>query len=216
MMKCFPFLSGIQRSIKAKVPSRLFSSKLLLLNRFSYFEIAFVSQIYKKSRYGQLIRFSSSSSSHHHHPTSSHSPHNDLALEDERVFHDVADTTLEELSDLVSQIELSLDDVDYSLSQGVLNINLGSVYQNKTWVINKQTPNRQIWWSSPISGPRRFEYMSEKEKNSVEEEKNEKEISSEQQQQEESSKWLYTKDRTTTLKDLFKEEIQQVTGISLL
>jgi frataxin len=215
MMKCFPFLSGIQRSIKTKVPSRLFSSKLLLLNRFSYFEIAFVSQIYKKSRDSQLIRFSSSS----HHPTSSHSPHNDLALEDERVFHDIADTTLEELSDLVSQIESSLDDVDYSLSQGVLNINLGSVYQNKTWVINKQTPNRQIWWSSPISGPRRFEYKSEKEKNSVEEEKKEtkeKEISSEQQQQEESSKWFYTKDRKTTLKDLFKEEIQQVTGISLL
>lgn len=27
-----------------------------------------------------------------------------------------------------------------------------------TWVLNKQTPNRQIWWSSPLSGPLRFEY----------------------------------------------------------
>ena len=37
---------------------------------------------------------------------------------------------------------------------GVLTINLGT---KGCWVINKQTPNRQIWWSSPISGPRRYE-----------------------------------------------------------
>mmetsp|Transcript_32362 Transcript_32362/g.74530 ORF Transcript_32362/g.74530 Transcript_32362/m.74530 type:complete len:80 (+) Transcript_32362:40-279(+) len=28
----------------------------------------------------------------------------------------------------------------------------------KSWVFNKQAPNRQIWWSSPISGPKRYEY----------------------------------------------------------
>ncbi|TNV79186.1 hypothetical protein FGO68_gene10175 [Halteria grandinella] len=27
----------------------------------------------------------------------------------------------------------------------------------KYYVLNKQTPNRQIWLSSPISGPSRFE-----------------------------------------------------------
>lgn len=27
-----------------------------------------------------------------------------------------------------------------------------------TYVINKQTPNRQIWLSSPISGPKRYDY----------------------------------------------------------
>eukprot|EP00560_Eucampia_antarctica_P008689 CAMPEP_0197826248 /NCGR_PEP_ID=MMETSP1437-20131217/3228_1 /TAXON_ID=49252 ORGANISM="Eucampia antarctica, Strain CCMP1452" /NCGR_SAMPLE_ID=MMETSP1437 /ASSEMBLY_ACC=CAM_ASM_001096 /LENGTH=91 /DNA_ID=CAMNT_0043426601 /DNA_START=462 /DNA_END=737 /DNA_ORIENTATION=- len=31
------------------------------------------------------------------------------------------------------------------------------------WVMNKQTPNRQIWWSSPISGPRRYEWDEEEE-----------------------------------------------------
>ena len=25
-----------------------------------------------------------------------------------------------------------------------------------TQVLNKQGPNRQIWWSSPVSGPKRF------------------------------------------------------------
>ncbi|PWA02800.1 hypothetical protein BB558_001052 [Smittium angustum] len=41
---------------------------------------------------------------------------------------------------------------------GVLNINLGP---NKVYVLNQQPPNRQIWLSSPISGPKRFEYDSE-------------------------------------------------------
>ncbi len=31
----------------------------------------------------------------------------------------------------------------------------------KYYVLNKQTPNRQIWLSSPISGPSRFEYRED-------------------------------------------------------
>lgn len=44
------------------------------------------------------------------------------------------------------------DDLDADLSQGVLSINLGS----GTYVLNTQTPNRQIWLSSPVSGPWRY------------------------------------------------------------
>ena len=33
-----------------------------------------------------------------------------------------------------------------------------------TWVINKQTPNQQVWWSSPLSGPRRYEYDEKRER----------------------------------------------------
>lgn len=29
---------------------------------------------------------------------------------------------------------------------------------NGTYVINKQPPNKQIWLSSPISGPKRYDY----------------------------------------------------------
>jgi frataxin len=36
-----------------------------------------------------------------------------------------------------------------------LTINLG---KTGCWVLNRQSPNRQIWWSSPISGPRRYEF----------------------------------------------------------
>jgi frataxin len=39
--------------------------------------------------------------------------------------------------------------------QGVLTVKLG---QHGTYVINKQTPNRQIWLSSPVSGPFRYDH----------------------------------------------------------
>lgn len=28
-----------------------------------------------------------------------------------------------------------------------------------TYVINKQAPNKQIWLSSPVSGPKRYDYI---------------------------------------------------------
>jgi frataxin len=39
--------------------------------------------------------------------------------------------------------------------QGVLTVKLGS---HGTYVINKQTPNRQIWLSSPLTGPFRYDW----------------------------------------------------------
>lgn len=38
---------------------------------------------------------------------------------------------------------------------GVMTVKLGSL---GTYVINKQTPNRQIWMSSPLSGPVRYDW----------------------------------------------------------
>ncbi len=78
----------------------------------------------------------------------------DLISENE--FHKAGDNTLEHIQDTLCPLEESLDDAEVSYSQGVLNVSLGSV---GTWVINKQTPNRQLWWSSPISGPRRYEFI---------------------------------------------------------
>lgn len=40
-------------------------------------------------------------------------------------------------------------------SDGVLNVELTNGHH---FVLNKQTPNKQIWLSSPISGPQRFDY----------------------------------------------------------
>jgi len=42
---------------------------------------------------------------------------------------------------------------DSNYAEGVVNIEMRG---GKFYVLNKQTPNRQIWLSSPISGPSRF------------------------------------------------------------
>lgn len=39
---------------------------------------------------------------------------------------------------------------------GVLNITFPP---NGTYVLNKQPPNKQIWLSSPITGPKRFDWV---------------------------------------------------------
>lgn len=41
---------------------------------------------------------------------------------------------------------------------GVLNITVPAV---GTYVLNKQPPNKQIWLSSPISGPKRYDWIVE-------------------------------------------------------
>ena len=50
------------------------------------------------------------------------------------------------------------DEFEIVYAEGVLTM---SFPPHGTWVLNKQTPNQQIWWSSPISGPRRYEYDEE-------------------------------------------------------
>jgi len=68
----------------------------------------------------------------------------------------MADDALNEIELATGQLDDILDRLDVSHAQGVLTIDLGA--GKGTFVINKQTPNRQIWWSSPLSGPRRYEW----------------------------------------------------------
>ena len=81
----------------------------------------------------------------------------------------MADEALETIQDAVEELfEEQFDggDTDDSempevnVASGVLTL---SMPPHGTWVLNKQTPNRQIWWSSPISGPRRYEYDADEE-----------------------------------------------------
>lgn len=69
---------------------------------------------------------------------------------DEPDYHKVADETLESIFDLLHPLDDGDDEVEIDLSQGVLSIDLGPSRNNMTWVINKQSPNKQLWWSSPI------------------------------------------------------------------
>jgi len=75
-------------------------------------------------------------------------------------YHAIADKTME---DLLETLEELLDaeadtgfEVDYH--SGVLTLKLGS---HGTYVINKQPPNKQIWLSSPVSGPKRYDFRDE-------------------------------------------------------
>eukprot|EP01100_Stratorugosa_tubuloviscum_P013873 TRINITY_DN7143_c3_g1_i1.p1 TRINITY_DN7143_c3_g1~~TRINITY_DN7143_c3_g1_i1.p1 ORF type:complete len:194 (-),score=53.58 TRINITY_DN7143_c3_g1_i1:48-629(-) len=85
-------------------------------------------------------------------------------FESEAIYSDYVDEELEHLqSVLITALETNLDEFDCELSYGVLTIKIG--LENKSivsFVVNKQTPNRQIWLSSPISGPKRFFFDFEK------------------------------------------------------
>lgn len=83
-------------------------------------------------------------------------------------YHNVADDTLHAIQDAVEDLiedNFDTDDDDtlpeVNYASGVLTL---SFPPHGTWVINKQTPNQQLWWSSPISGPRRYEYVEERER----------------------------------------------------
>ncbi len=121
-------------------------------------------------------------------------------------YHSLADTCLDEILTATTEIESAIDadDVDISLEQGVLNIDLGKY---GFWVINKQTPNRQIWWSSPVSGPRRYEYAYNNEiKQLVHKTKH---VSA--------CNWIHTRstsDDSNLFVDL-KDELLKVTGVDI-
>ncbi|XP_028066277.1 frataxin, mitochondrial-like [Camellia sinensis] len=78
-----------------------------------------------------------------------------LVQEDE--FHKLADSTIHDLLEKLEEYGDSVDidgfDIDYG--NQVLTVKLGTL---GNYVLNKQTPNRQIWLSSPVSGPSRFDW----------------------------------------------------------
>jgi frataxin len=80
-------------------------------------------------------------------------------LATEADFHRAADATLAALETAFTAVEGDLGPgSDVTLANGVLTVTIagGGGKGGGTWVINKQTPNRQLWWSSPVSGPRRY------------------------------------------------------------
>ncbi|GFS00504.1 frataxin, mitochondrial [Elysia marginata] len=75
-------------------------------------------------------------------------------------YENYAEETLDSLTEFFEDLpetEQCCDDYDCAYGSGVLTIHLGSL--DGTFVINKQTPNKQIWLSSPLSGPKRYDYL---------------------------------------------------------
>ena len=102
-------------------------------------------------------------------------------------YHRVADETLETIQDVVEEtLEEAGVDAEVTLASGVLTLSLPP---HGTYVINKQTPNQQIWWSSPVSGPRRYEYSGDG--------------------------WVLTRDASIKLGDSLREEFQELLDLEL-
>jgi len=117
-------------------------------------------------------------------PSRSVADHNEIKPDklNEAQYEKLADATLDSLSEYLDhffdngvRVQLN-NDFDLQYAMGVLTINLGRKlvsldmwfwFQNvsgvveggkRTYVINKQTPNKQIWLSSPFSGPKRYDF----------------------------------------------------------
>ncbi len=70
--------------------------------------------------------------------------------------------TLENISDMMDnmidsgELKTSPDqEIEVDISDGVLNLQVGSA---GTFVVSRQTPSRQLWLSSPVSGPWHYTY----------------------------------------------------------
>ncbi|THW73259.1 frataxin [Aureobasidium pullulans] len=110
-------------------------------------------------------------------------------------YHERADQYLEELVSRAEELAEEKQDVDVEFSAGVLSI---TYPPNGTYVINKQPPTKQIWLSSPISGPKRFDWV----------------VLGESQQQKEgaaSGDWIYLRDKTS-LTTLLRKELGITVG----
>ena len=79
----------------------------------------------------------------------------DVQLE---TFHRAADSTLQGIQEVIEDYadETPTQEIDVEFSGEVLNVGLGA---RGTFVLNKQTPNQQIWLSSPVSGPLRYDFL---------------------------------------------------------
>jgi len=104
-------------------------------------------------------------------------------------FEAESEETLDELTGRFEEIIDQCDhlmDSDVSYESGVLTVSFGSPYG--TYVINKQTPNQQIWLSSPRSGPKRYDLVN--------------------------GQWIYKHDGKA-LRDLLSEEISIIAKTSV-
>ncbi|XP_053668666.1 frataxin homolog, mitochondrial [Anopheles marshallii] len=138
------------------------------------------------------------SSLNHYRSYSSMNPNDFIAtsLIDSVTFVAVCSDTLESLVDYFEQIvdeTSTLKNPDVTYGDGVLTVSFGEPYG--TYVINRQLPNRQIWLSSPTSGPKRYDFIPDKR--TVNE-----------------GYWLYRHDGVT-LHELLQKEISAIVGRKL-
>ncbi|KAF9535570.1 hypothetical protein CPB83DRAFT_901271 [Crepidotus variabilis] len=99
-------------------------------------------------------------------------------------YHAESDQAMEDLMETLEELVDESEESDYEVEYhaGVLTLKVG---ENGTYVINKQPPNKQIWLSSPKSGPKRYDFHKE------------------------SGRWRYSRDGQT-IDDLLSEELSDI------
>ncbi|KAF1350495.1 Frataxin [Lizonia empirigonia] len=106
-------------------------------------------------------------------------------------FHERADEYLNELVERLEEAQEKNPDIEVEYSAGVLRVDF--ISKEFSYVLNKQPPNKQIWLSSPISGPKRFDWVV------LQEGQNAKEGGG-------SGEWIYLRDGTS-LTDIIRKEL---------
>ncbi|KAL6076607.1 ferroxidase [Balamuthia mandrillaris] len=120
------------------------------------------------------------------HTSSTETNQNNVDL---NTFNEVAEEVLLGIQERLEVLEEhDLPEFDMEYADGVLTIRLGD---KGTYVLNKQTPNRQIWFSSPLSGPKRFDFMPS------------------------TQQWLDARDKKTNLQERLYEEISTLCGVKV-
>lgn len=73
------------------------------------------------------------------------------------VYHNEADKFLDAIFEQIEILSEDYPDLipEVELNHGVMTLNLAKL---GPYVINKQPPNKQIWFASPLSGPNRFDF----------------------------------------------------------
>ncbi|KAF3040408.1 Mitochondrial chaperone Frataxin [Didymella keratinophila] len=106
-------------------------------------------------------------------------------------FHERADDYLNELVERLEEAQEKNPDIEVEYSAGVLRVDF--ISKQLSYVLNKQPPNKQIWLSSPISGPKRFDWVV------LQEGQNAKEGGGQ-------GDWVYLRDGTS-LSDIIRKEL---------
>ncbi|KAL7674994.1 hypothetical protein ACOME3_001264 [Neoechinorhynchus agilis] len=119
-------------------------------------------------------------------------------------FESLADFTLDSISDQLSNVTDSEDKIhernainqklDHFFSNGVLEITVKNEGEHENvFILNKQSTNQEIWYSSPISGPKRYRLSCGGNRN----------------------RWLCTRDENDDLVSRLSNELGSILSIDL-
>ncbi|KJZ80273.1 hypothetical protein HIM_00123 [Hirsutella minnesotensis 3608] len=114
----------------------------------------------------------------------------------EAEYHELSDLYLDTVLEKFEHLQDTREDIDIEYSAGVMTITIAG---KDIYVLNKQPPNKQIWLSSPISGPKRYDWCI------IGEGQGEKEGTG-------SGNWIYMRDGTS-LNDLIFKELEIVIDV---